>query len=189
MRRLIVVLSVLLLFALAAGPALAQPGLTTYIVQPGDSLTAIAARYGITVDALATANNLTVTTRLLVGQQLTIPVAAPPPTSVQQYTVQRGDTLASIARRFNTTVQNLIALNGIANANRIIAGQRLNVPAPAPSVPPHPPAGVTHYTVQPGDNLFRISLRFGVSMHSLIVNNHIWNPNLIYAGQVLRIVR
>jgi LysM repeat protein len=188
MRRLILVLSVLVMLALTAGIVSAQPGVTTYTVQPGDSLTGVAARYGVTIDALAAANNLTVTTRLQVGQQLVIPVTgAPQP--VTTYVVQRGDTLAAIARRFNTTVQNLVALNGIANINRIVAGQRLNVPAPQPPSPPPPPGGVTHYTVQPGDNLFRISLRFGVTMHSLIVNNHIWNPNVIYVGQVLRIVR
>jgi LysM repeat protein len=188
MPRLILVLSVLVMLGVMIGGASAQPGVTTYVVQPGDTLTAVAARYNVTIDALATANNLTVTTRLQVGQQLVIPMTAPPP-SVATYVVQRGDNLAAIAQRYNTTVQVLVSLNGIANSNRIVVGQRLNVPA-TPATPTPPPAGsVTHYTVQPGDTLFRIALRFGVTVHSLAVNNGIWNPNVIYAGQVLRIVR
>ena len=47
--------------------------------------------------------------------------------------------------------------------------------------------GYTYYTVKPGDNLYRISLRFGVPMYTLMQANGIWNPNYIYAGQVLRV--
>jgi LysM repeat protein len=180
MRRLVLTLLIVGLLVLTASVASAQQGITQYTVQPGDSLTTIAARYNLTVDALAAANNLTVTTRLVVGQRLSIPVAAPLPGSVTTYTVQRGDTLASIARRFNTTVQQLVSLNGIQNVNRIVVGQTLNVPAPAPRI--------THYIVQPGDTLFRIAHRFGVTVQSLQANNGIINPNLIYAGQTLRIV-
>lgn len=187
MRRIILVLVLAALFLLSVSIVSAQA--TTYTVQPGDSLTAIAGRYGITIDALAAANNMTTTTRLLVGQVLTIPVAAPPAGSLGSYTVQRGDTLASIAARFRTTVQQLVSLNGIANINVVYVGQVLRVPNAAPVPAPQPQPSVTHYTVQYGDTLFRIALRFGVTVYSLQVNNHIWNPNWIYAGQVLRIVR
>jgi LysM repeat protein len=179
MRRLILVFTLVAMLALFTNAASAQN--TTYVVQPGDSLTAIANRFNITLSALAGANNLTVTTRLLVGQTLIIPVAAPLPGTTQNYTVQRGDTLASIAQRFNTSLQNLINLNGIQNPNRVLVGQVLRVPAAPPQV--------SHYTVRYGDTLFRIALRFGVSVHSLQVNNGIVNANRIYAGQVLRIVR
>ncbi|MCA9909062.1 MAG: LysM peptidoglycan-binding domain-containing protein, partial [Anaerolineae bacterium] len=102
MRRLILILAVLLTMALFVAPALAQTGATTYTVQPNDSLTAVAARYGVTLDALATANNMTVTTRLYVGQRLVIP-GTTPVANTGTYTVLRGDTLASIAQRYNTT--------------------------------------------------------------------------------------
>lgn len=179
MRRLILVLTLVSMLALFTGGVSAQT--TTYVVQPGDSLTAIANRFNLTVSALAGANNLTVTTRLLVGQTLIIPITAPLPGTTRNYTVQRGDTLASIAQRFNTTLQNLVNLNGIQNINRVLVGQVLRVPAAPPQV--------SHYTVMPGDTLFRIALRFGVSVNSLQVNNGIVNPNRIFAGQVLRIVR
>ncbi|MBE0689866.1 MAG: LysM peptidoglycan-binding domain-containing protein [Anaerolineae bacterium] len=191
MRRLILVLAVLLTMALLVGPALAQTGSVTYVVQPNDSLTVIAARYGVTIDALATANNLTVTTRLFVGQRLTIPVAAPVG-NTGTYTVQRGDTLAAVARRFNTTTQNLVTLNGIANINRIYAGQVLRVPAAAiPQVPSQPvPTGWGgYYYVRYGDTMLGIARYFGVSPWSIAQANGIYNLNLIYAGQALRIPR
>ncbi|MCL4247191.1 MAG: LysM peptidoglycan-binding domain-containing protein [Anaerolineae bacterium] len=200
MRRLILVLTVLLLLAMFAPSALAQTGTTTYVVQPNDSLSALAARYGITVDALAAANNMTVTTRLYVGQNLVIPVAAPS-ANTGSYTVQRGDTLASIARRFNTTTQNLMLANGIANQNRIFAGQTLRVPAaavvqqPAPAQPA--PSGnyasgyyaSGHYLVRYGDTMLGIARYFGLSPWSIAQANGIYNLNLIYAGQWLRIPR
>lgn len=114
------------------------------------------------------------------------------------YIVQAGDTLSRIAARFNTTVAALAQLNGIVNPNRIQVGQRLVVtatggpvavptsPAPVVVTPTSVPAPVVRtYVVFPGDNLFRISLRFNVSMQRLIQANGIINPNQIYAGQVL----
>ncbi len=112
------------------------------------------------------------------------------------YIVQPGDTLFRIAVRFNTTVAALSQLNGIVNPNRIQAGQSLLVSAaatggevtqpPALIVTPAPPvAQPVTYVVRPGDNLYRVSLRFSVSMLALVEANNIANVNLIFAGQVL----
>ncbi len=130
---------------------------------------------------------------------------APPVTTVSAenvYYVQPGDTLLNIASRFNTTVATLAQLNGIVNANLIYIGQRLMLPVPAtggaeggivPTSPPglaetaptpEEPAPVT-YVVQPGDNLYRISLRFNVSIQRLADINGITNYNQIFIGQVL----
>jgi LysM repeat protein len=124
------------------------------------------------------------------------------------YVVQPGDTLSRIATRFNTTIAALAQLNGIVNPNLIYVGQRLTVPgtggtggivptspppvvtvpgsaSPVPPTPVPTPVQQKTYTVQPGDNLFRLSLRFGVSMQALMQTNRIANANLIYVGQVL----
>ena len=63
------------------------------------------------------------------------------------------------------------------------------MPAPLPISPvmPTPPPPVASYVVQPGDNLFRIGLRFGFTVNELAAYNNIANPNLIYAGQVILI--
>mgnify|MGYP005833108575 CR=1 FL=1 len=120
------------------------------------------------------------------------------------HVVKPGETLYRIARQYGTTIQALVAANGIANPNRIYAGQQLVIPgAAAPSQPgvptanpppAAPPPGVvsdtgatTVYTVQRGDTLSRIARRFGVSVQSLVAANGIANPNRIYAGQQLRI--
>jgi LysM repeat protein len=114
------------------------------------------------------------------------------------YIVQAGDTMARIAARYNTTVEALAQLNGIVNPNLVPIGQVIVVPGPgnnypggtlAPTILPTVPTPVPlqTYMVQPGDNLFRISLRFGVTLDALMRVNGITNQNLIYVGQVLKI--
>jgi LysM repeat protein len=93
------------------------------------------------------------------------------------YIVQRGDTLFRISLRFNTTVLALQQANGLTST-RIYAGQRLVMPGAAPA-----PSGRT-YLVQRGDTLFRIGLRYGVSVAALQTANGL-RGTLIYAGQTL----
>jgi len=96
-----------------------------HTVQPGENLFRIALRYGTTVDAIVVANNLPDSSSIRVGQALLIPVG--PPTGRNTYVVQPGDTLYSIAHRFDTTVETLAALNGIAPPYVIEVGQALIV--------------------------------------------------------------
>jgi len=115
------------------------------------------------------------------------------------YTVVRGDTLSAIAARFNTTVAALAQLNNILNPNLIYAGQVVRVPgtalpvptqpAPAPTQPPTLPEPIRPAThvVQPGENLYRIALRYGLTVDQVARYNGIYNTNLIFAGQVLRL--
>jgi LysM repeat protein len=120
------------------------------------------------------------------------PTAAPAPTTAPSsgtttYTVQRGDTLYSIARRYGTTVEAIAAANGIANPSRIRVGQTLTIPGGTGSPAPAPSGGGTTYVVQRGDNLFRIALRYGISYAYLAQYNGIADPSRIYVGQVLKI--
>jgi LysM repeat protein len=123
--------------------------------------------------------------------QPTVALPAPTPSGgvvsgEQTYTVQRGDTLYSIARRYGTNVAALAALNGIVNPHHIRVGQVLRIsgspPAPSPG-----PQGVIAHVVQPGENLFRIALRYNLNYVYLASYNSIANPNAIYVGQVIRI--
>ena len=142
-----VLAAVLIVATIVAGfsvpPVQAQTD-NTYVVQPGDTLVGIAARYGVTTAQLATANGLTWSSWVYVGQRLVIPGVSLIPTDPggTSYVVQPGDTLHSIALRFGTTISALMSANGLANANFIYVGQNLilpgSTPAPAPSPQPAP---------------------------------------------------
>ncbi|GAB5489952.1 MAG: hypothetical protein Phog2KO_01670 [Phototrophicaceae bacterium] len=200
-----------------------------HTVVSGDTVGALATRFGSSIEAIIEINGLNDSALIFREQELIIPVTTLPtpeaPTAIPvatdvvdnatevvetetpvtdgtQYTVVRGDTLSSIARQFNTTVGALVQLNGITNQNRILAGQVLTLPGTGGSTEPEatspPPAatavptatpdtGITSYVVLPGDNLYRIALRNGVSLTDLAEANNITNFNLIFVGQVLTI--
>lgn len=105
-------------------------GPVVHVVQPGESLLTIAARYGTTWQAIAAANNVANPNFIFPGQRLTIAFGAPPapPAQPRTYTVQRGDNLTAIAARFGSTVQAIMAANNIANPNFIAPGQVLTIP-------------------------------------------------------------
>lgn len=124
---------------------------TVYVVRTGDTLGRIAARFGVSVSALAKANGIANPNRIYIGQRLVIPGAggspsapapSPAPATSSIHIVQPGDTLSKIAVRYRTTVAALAAANGLANPDRIWIGQRLRIsgggatPAPAPAPGP-----------------------------------------------------
>lgn len=98
-------------------------------------------------------------------------------------TVSYGDTLTDIARLFNTTVNDIVKLNDIEDANLIYPGQRLYLWV-SPSVPY---ACCDQYIVHRGDTLSGIAERFGLQWRRIASINEISNPDLIYPGQVLKL--
>lgn len=93
-----------------------------YVIRKGDTLSAIADRYGTTADALTTANELDAPNQLVVGQTLVIPIIG------QFYFVKSGDSLYSIAQRFNITYQELARVNNFPVGNLLPVGFRLYIP-------------------------------------------------------------
>lgn len=170
-------------------------------VRAGDSLSAIAARHAVSLQALIAANPQISNPNLIYpGQQLNLPGSrdsfepAPRSSSGATYTVRSGDSLSAIGARFGVSYQAIAAANGIRNPNFIQVGQQLRIPGaadtftPAPAAPSAPaPSSGARYTVQPGDTLSTIGARFGVSYQSIASANGITNPNRIYPGQVLTI--
>lgn len=108
------------------------------------------------------------------------PTPTPPPADYITYVVQPGDTLSEIAERYGTTYQTLAALNNISDPNLIHPGQTIRIPENSGS-------SARYYTIRPGDTLSEIAERFGTSVTTLMSLNGITNPDLIYAGNTIRI--
>lgn len=108
----------------------------------------------------------------------------------KEHVVQPGENLFRIGLQYSLSWVTLAQYNGITNPNNITVDQTIMIPCDEttpPIEPTPPPEEVTTYTVQPGDNLFRIGLKFGVSWVEIAEANGIVNPNEIYTGQVLKI--
>ncbi len=109
-----------------------------------------------------------------------------PEENTREIIVQRGDTLSQIAAEYNTSYQYLARINNIPNPNLIYIGQRIEVPNNLETTDIN---DTSHklYIVQRGDTLTAISQRYDVSIASIVDLNDIANPNLIFAGEILRI--
>lgn len=164
---------------------------STYTVIKGDTLTKIARKCDTTVSALRRANpEVGSGNKIYPGQVLLLPGAlVKGKNGFDTYIIARGDTLKSLAKRFDTTVEYLLSLNkDIKDPNVIYEGQRLVVPSGGGTpTPPPPPSGRT-YTVQKGDTLRKIaSWTFTTVDEILKVNPQIKDANKIYVGQVINL--
>lgn len=151
-----------------------------YIVKSGDSLWAIAKRYGITVEQLKKANNLTSNT-LSIGQKLIIPTneIITPSQDYTLYTVKSGDSLYSISKKYGLTINELMEYNNLGTTILRI-GQTLKIPLKQTS-----PA-VTTYIVKSGDSLYSIAKKYNTTVNELMKYNNL-TSNLLSIGQVLKI--
>ena len=114
------------------------------------------------------------------------PAATQPPGG--SYAVKPGDRLFSIGRQFGVNPYSIAQANNIQPPYIIHPGDVLKIPGGGTTPTPGatPPGGRTH-TVAPGENLFRISLRYGTTVQALAAANNITNINLIFVGQMLKI--
>lgn len=166
----------------------------SYTVKSGDTLSAIASKYNMTVNALATLNSISNPNLIYPGQTLrvadsdkggsvsnkaTAPIANN--VSTNSYVVKSGDTLSGIASRYGMSTSALASLNGISNANLIYPGQVIKVSGSSNG------SSATTYTVKSGDNLSSIASCYGTTASAIANLNGISNPNWIYPGQVLKI--
>ena len=164
-----------------------KPNYINYTVKRGDTLYSIAKAYNLLVDDIIKDNSLYSGT-LTIGQNLKIRIKdsevlecfgedyTPPSTvNTMQYTVKRGDSLYSIARQYNTTVNEIVNLNNL-KSNNLSIGQILNIP------------GTTNntYTVKKGDSLYSIARMFNTTVDAIKKNNNLVS-NTLAIGQVLKV--
>ncbi|MEY3757944.1 MAG: hypothetical protein RLZZ263_1098 [Cyanobacteriota bacterium] len=174
-------------------PAAVRAGV---VVKPGETLSEIADRNGISLKRLMQANGITNPNVVTAGQTLVIPGSGSAGSSSQRYgssgrssggstiTVREGDTLSDIADRAGISVNRLMRLNGISDPNKLSIGQRLVVggggyasqaaaPKPLPTAP---------YTVKKGETVSELAERFGTTTNRLLQLNNISDPKLLVAG-------
>ena len=175
--------------------------IATYVVEPGDSASAIAAAYGLSLAQLVAANPGVDLSIIYVGQSLQLPllgavpppvddgVATPPRESVT-YEVRPGDSARAIAQMAETNLDTLRLLNPGVDLSIVFVGQSLTVPRfeipppPPGSVLARPPAG-RRYVVQSGDTLTAIAASVGLGPPELAALNPGINPDLLSVGQAV----
>ncbi len=195
--------SLALLLALSvSGPVYADD--TVHTVAPGENLTLIARRYGLTLQELLAYNGIVNPNIVFVGQQIEIPSSGYAPQTLTPaleelpgtdgyYVVGRGDTLSQVAKAHGMTTADLLRLNGLTNANIIWVGQTLRLSARATPViqeserVPEPHVAESIYVVQPGDTLAGIAADYETTTQALLIANGLPNPNFVYVGQRLRL--
>ena len=191
----------------ATGSVTASP--TQYVVKAGDFLAGIAAKVGVALPALLSANNLTAKSLILPGDKLTVPAGASIPAATATttpatpaapiagaivHTVKSGDFLLGIAALYKVTLADLLAVNKITATSVISPGRQLALPANAvaPQVAAQvaavvvaPPVASLTYTVQNGDFLAGIAAKYKVTLPDLLAANQIKSTSLILPGAKL----
>lgn len=176
------------------------------ILRPGQPLITLIRPYTETptLTATFTATNTPVPTDTATITPTPVPSDTPTPTNTAtpsgpfEYTVQEGDTLSSIAEKFDTDLQTILALNPQIDPTTLVirVGDKILIPAPdteLPTATPIPsniaPGTIIKYTVVAGDTLADIAIRFNSTVDAImkIAENELENANDIYAGQILSI--
>ena len=154
-----------------------------YTVKAGDTVYGISKQFGVEAIDISTLNNLNGSI-IQVGQVLKIPnKSGNNPSGLFTYTVKKGDSLYSIARVYETTVDDIKRLNHLTS-NLLSIGQQLLIPETDFSVSTKP--NFTTYTVKRGDTLYSISKNFNIPINTIIVDNAL-QSNTLSIGQVLNI--
>jgi LysM repeat protein/predicted nucleic acid-binding Zn ribbon protein len=173
--------------------ATTPPNQTRHTVESGETVSSIAKLYGTTVKEILAANGLKNNTIISPGQELLIPLAvantstptitATPSPTPFEYTIKSGDTLSTLAKRFNTTVEALLAANDIPDATNIRVGTKIVI-----AQPPDYAATMAYeiYEVQQGDTLYTIAGKYNMTIAEIKEANNL-EGNSLKVEQKLRI--
>lgn len=184
---------------------------TTYTVRQGDTVSGIAARFGLSAQEVLVRNGLGWNTIIHPGQTLHLAsapaapaapaAAAPAPSGTNgSYHVKSGDTVSAIAARNGVSTSAILAANNLSQRSLIYPGQTLTIPragttpaapapvastAPATAAPAPAPAAATSVKIAAGDTIGAIAAKHGVSVKALLAANGLSYTSTIYAGKVL----
>lgn len=160
----------------------------TVTVRSGETLTDIAYRSGVSVGTLMRLNNMSNGNYLEAGSQLQVPgpsVSA----GKGRHRVKKGETLSRIASKYQVSSRDLMAVNGLRNANHVEIGQNLKLPSdavlPKPGFKPvavTPIPGASEHTVAKGQTLTQIAKAYNLPISTLISINDLSNPNKVEVG-------
>ncbi|MCU1520617.1 MAG: lytic transglycosylase [Arthrobacter sp.] len=176
-----------------------------YTIERGDTVSGIAAKFGLDTNAVLTLNNLQGSTIIYPGQKIKLsgdapaPAAQPsaPASTGSSYTVKAGDTLGAIAARHGVQLSEVFGWNGLNMGSIIYPGQKIRLgagtaaPAPAgpaatPAAPAAPASTGGSYTVTAGDTLGAIAARHGVRLSEVLGWNGLDVSSIIYPGQKIK---
>ena len=175
----------------------------------GDTLWSISKQYNISLELILALNNIKDKDTLSIGQIIKIPQDNLPAADYNMHIVKKGETLWSIAQKYNLSVDLILATNNIANSELISIGQEMKVPSNKNAVAetnivnqavtdkknnnvnnnvsqPENAEPIV-YTVKAGDNLWNISRKYGVSVEVIIDVNNLRDKDLLSLGQKLEI--
>jgi murein DD-endopeptidase MepM/ murein hydrolase activator NlpD len=178
-------LLLVVLFLLPAWRATAQETTPTgpiYIVQAGDNLWDIAARFGVTIDELMAANNLTADSVIYEGAQLVIPGLEGISGILTTQEVPFGENLPSLSLRYHTPVDVLARLNHLTSPSEVYAGMSLVIP-----VSEDTPEPGLRLSLAPGQSLLELAVLNNSDPFTLALTNGVNQPAALLAGQVLRL--
>ena len=179
--------------ALALAVLLPVPVLAADVtVKPGETLSDIAARYGISLTQLMKLNGIAKADHIEVGQVLKLPgssrsAAGRSGVATGRVTVREGETLSEIAARQGMGMGQLMALNGISKADHVEVGQVLKVTGKPAMAAPSYRRGASVHVVRPGESLSEIAEGYGLSMNRLVAINQIDDPNHVEIGRQLKL--
>jgi len=173
----------------------------THVVEPGDTISSIAAAHGLRVADVLALNGLGWSSVIMPGQTIQLAAPAPAPAAPAApapgaYTVVAGDTMSAIASRHGVSTDAMLAANAMDRASVIYPGQTLVVPGagmqPAASVSPvaapaAPAAAAASHEIAAGDTMTGIASRYGISLDALLSANRMDRSSIIYPGQTVKV--